>query len=377
MTSSLPVGLYVHYPWCVRKCPYCDFNSYPVKNRSASEENSYVNALLSEFSLYEKYLESRSLISVYFGGGTPSLFSPRDMGKVIDRISPYLTENTEISMEANPGTVNLDNLKDYRSIGVNRISIGVQSFNDTSLKALGRIHNSKEAVLCCENVIKAGFDNFNIDIMHGLPKQNVAMAIEDINRAVDLGCNHMSWYELTIEEDTAFGLNPPVLPSEDALSDIEEQGFNLLSEKGFSRYEVSGFTKDRRCIHNQNYWYFGDYIGIGAGAHSKLKLEDDTFRKANNEVPSEYISQIKTGALDLRNVDSEDLPFEFMLNRLRIFDDIGYDEFEQTTGLSFETVKEKLEEAQALGLLEMNHDFYRLTSKGKWMLNDILEMFLD
>ncbi len=376
MSSVLPIGLYVHYPWCVRKCPYCDFNSYPIKERSCSEDK-YVKALLSDFASFEEYLNGRSLLSVYFGGGTPSLFSPAEMKKVIKRISPHLTEQTEISMEANPGTVDLDLLKEYRDIGVNRISIGVQSFNDVSLKLLGRIHSSKDAVVCCENVIKAGFDNFNIDIMHGLPKQNVSMALEDISRAVDLGCNHLSWYELTIEEDTAFGLNPPVLPSEDALSEIEERGFELLANKGFNRYEVSGYTKDRRCLHNQNYWYFGDYIGIGAGAHSKLKIGDDTFRNANPEIPSEYISKVLNTPLELSRVNPEDLPFEFMLNRLRIFDDIKYSEFETATGLSFETVREKLEESQSLGLLIMEKESYRLTEKGRWMLNDILEMFLD
>lgn len=376
MSSELPVGLYVHYPWCVRKCPYCDFNSYPIKERNCTEDK-YVQALLSDFSSFEEYLNGRSLLSVYFGGGTPSLFSPSEMEKIIKRISPYLTDKTEISMEANPGTVDLDLLKKYRGIGVNRISIGVQSFNDVSLKLLGRIHSSKDAVVCCENVISAGFDNFNIDIMHGLPKQTVSMALDDINRAVDLGCNHLSWYELTIEEDTAFGLNPPVLPSEDALSEIEERGFELLDSKGFNRYEVSGYTKDRRCLHNQNYWYFGDYIGIGAGAHSKLKIGDDTFRNANPEIPSEYISKVLNTPLELSRVNPEDLPFEFMLNRLRIFDDIKYSEFETATGLSFETVREKLEESQSLGLLIMEKESYRLTEKGRWMLNDILEMFLD
>lgn len=376
MTATLPIGLYVHYPWCVRKCPYCDFNSYPLKERSCTED-SYLDALLSDFSSFEKYMEGRSFVSVYFGGGTPSLFSPKNMEKVLKRISSYISDSTEISMEANPGTVDLELLKSYLSIGVNRISVGVQSFNDLSLKSLGRIHNSKDAVSCCENVIKAGFKNFNIDLMHGLPRQTVQMALDDISQAVALGCNHMSWYELTIEEDTAFGSNPPVLPSEDTLSDIEEKGFELLLENGFRRYEVSGFTKDKRCIHNQNYWYFGDYIGIGAGAHSKLKIGDDTFRNANLEIPSEYISQIKNNSLKLTRVNADALPFEFMLNRLRIFDDVKTGEFESATGLLFDVVRDKLEKASGLGLLEMNRDYYKLTEKGRWMLNDILEMFLD
>ncbi len=375
MSDFLPIGLYIHYPWCIRKCPYCDFNSFPIKGRKCTD-NVYVEALIKEFSNFEQYLQGRFLLSVYFGGGTPSLFAPKEMQKILDRISPYLNKDTEISMEANPGTVNLELLKDYRSLGVNRISIGVQSFDDRCLKSLGRIHNSQDAVLCCKNVIDAGFDNFNIDIMHGLPGQNVNLAMQDLKKAVDLCCNHLSWYELTIEEDTAFGAHPPVLPSEDTLSDIEEAGFDFLFKKGFSRYEVSGFTKDRRCIHNQNYWYFGDYLGIGAGAHSKLKIGEKTYRKANCEEPLDYVSQINENRLSLNEVEPKNLPFEFMLNRLRIFDDIKYGEFEKTTSMSFEVVKNKLESASQLGLLKMHPDCYRLTEKGKWMLNDILEMFL-
>lgn len=375
MSEKLPIGLYIHYPWCIRKCPYCDFNSYPKKNSSCSDEG-YLDTLLSDFENSKDYIDSRKFLSVYIGGGTPSLFSPFLMEKIFKTISPYIDENTEISMEANPGTVTLDLLKDYKSIGLNRISLGVQSFNDNSLKALGRIHDSKTAIESCQNVIKAGFTNFNIDIMHGLPHQNTAKALDDLKQAFLLGCNHLSWYELTLEEDTYFGEHPPVLPKEDDLADIEESGFSLIEQAGFKRYEVSGYTKDKRCLHNQNYWMFGDYLGIGAGAHSKIRLNNTTYRRANEQKPLDYRKQIEHKDALFLEVDKDNLPFEFMLNRLRIFDPIRFDEFEKTTGLDFDLVKSKLEDSKNLGLLEFTKDTYYLTQKGKWMLNDILEMFL-
>lgn len=374
MIDLLPVSLYIHYPWCIRKCPYCDFNSYP-KNKSVCTDESYLNALILDFKQNINLISNRKFNAVYFGGGTPSLFSPKLMEKLMHEISPYCEENCEISMEANPGTVSLETLKDYRSLGVNRISLGVQSFDDRELKLLGRIHDSKAAIEACNNVIKAGFDNFNIDIMHGLPEQTTQKALADIKIAASLGCNHLSWYELTLEEDTYFGSHPPKLPNEDNLADIEEQGFVLLKELGFNRYEVSGYTKDRRCQNNLNYWFFYDYFGIGAGAHSKIQIGDKTCRRGNPQKPSSYIEEVKTKK-QLFEVKKSDLPFEFMLNRLRVFDETKYDEFETTTRLNFSTVKDKLEKAKGEGLLRFSDTGYALTDKGRWMLNDILELFL-
>lgn len=374
MIDLLPVSLYIHYPWCIRKCPYCDFNSYP-KNKSVCTDESYLNALILDFKQNINLISNRKFNAVYFGGGTPSLFSPKLMEKLMHEISPYCEENCEISMEANPGTVSLETLKDYRSLGVNRISLGVQSFDDRELKLLGRIHDSKAAIEACNNVIKAGFDNFNIDIMHGLPEQTTQKALADIKIAASLGCNHLSWYELTLEEDTYFGSHPPKLPNEDNLADIEEQGFVLLKELGFNRYEVSGYTKDRRCQNNLNYWFFYDYFGIGAGAHSKIQIGDKTCRRGNPQKPSSYIEEVKTKK-QLFEVKKSDLPFEFMLNRLRVFDETKYDEFENTTRLNFSTVKDKLEKAKGEGLLRFSDTGYALTDKGRWMLNDILELFL-
>ena len=375
MIDLLPVSLYIHYPWCIRKCPYCDFNSYP-KNKSVCTDESYLNALILDFKQNINLISNRKFNAVYFGGGTPSLFSPKLMEKLMHEISPYCEENCEISMEANPGTVSLETLKDYRSLGVNRISLGVQSFDDRELKLLGRIHDSKAAIEACNNVIKAGFDNFNIDIMHGLPEQTTQKALADIKIAASLGCNHLSWYELTLEEDTYFGSNPPKLPNEDNLADIEEQGFVLLKELGFNRYEVSGYTKDRRCQNNLNYWFFYDYFGIGAGAHSKIQIGDKTCRRGNPQKPSSYIEEVKNKKNNFFEVKKSDLPFEFMLNRLRVFDETKYDEFETTTRLNFSTVKDKLEKAKDDGLLQFSDTGYALTDKGRWMLNDILELFL-
>lgn len=375
MIDLLPVSLYIHYPWCIRKCPYCDFNSYP-KNKSVCTDESYLNALILDFKQNINLISNRKFNAVYFGGGTPSLFSPKLMEKLMHEISPYCEENCEISMEANPGTVSLETLKDYRSLGVNRISLGVQSFDDRELKLLGRIHDSKAAIEACNNVIKAGFDNFNIDIMHGLPEQTTQKALADIKIAASLGCNHLSWYELTLEEDTYFGSHPPKLPNEDNLADIEDQGFVLLKELGFNRYEVSGYTKDRRCQNNLNYWFFYDYFGIGAGAHSKIQIGDKTCRRGNPQKPSSYIEEVKNKKINFFEVKKSDLPFEFMLNRLRVFDETKYDEFENTTRLNFSTVKDKLEKAKCEGLLRFSDTGYALTDKGRWMLNDILELFL-
>ena len=375
MIDLLPVSLYIHYPWCIRKCPYCDFNSYP-KNKSVCTDESYLNALVLDFKQNINLISNRKFNAVYFGGGTPSLFSPKLMEKLMHEISPYCEENCEISMEANPGTVSLETLKDYRSLGVNRISLGVQSFDDRELKLLGRIHDSKAAIEACNNVIKAGFDNFNIDIMHGLPEQTTQKALADIKIAASLGCNHLSWYELTLEEDTYFGSHPPKLPNEDNLADIEDQGFVLLKELGFNRYEVSGYTKDRRCQNNLNYWFFYDYFGIGAGAHSKIQIGDKTCRRGNPQKPSSYIEEVKNKKNNFFEVKKSDLPFEFMLNRLRVFDETKYDEFENTTRLNFSTVKDKLEKAKGEGLLRFSDTGYALTDKGRWMLNDILELFL-
>lgn len=369
----LPLSLYIHYPWCRRKCPYCDFNSYVKPDVQALDE-SYLEALLADYESLKPYVDKRNFISIYFGGGTPSLFAPKLMGKLLESLADKISATTEISMEANPGTVDYKMLCEYRALGVNRLSLGVQSFNDHSLKRLGRIHNAETAKEACKLALKAGFDNFNIDIMHGLPDQSVKEAMDDLNIAVGLGCEHLSWYELTLEEDTLFGKHPPCLPDEEILADIEEAGFIFLDKQGFKRYEISGFFKNKPCRHNLNYWYFYDYAGIGAGAHSKFFINNNTYRRSNIEDPKAFIEGKNN---DVYLVPAEDVPFEFMLNRLRIFNRIDLDEFTQTTALDKEIILPKLRDAQKLGLLDFDKNSYFLTSFGKRMLNDILELFLD
>lgn len=371
----LPISLYIHYPYCIRKCPYCDFNSYK-KSSDVAIDDTYADYLLREFDRYKDKLDGRKFSSVYFGGGTPTLFPERCFCKILKKIEPYLLEGCEISTEANPGTVNALQLTNLRQMGINRISLGVQSFNDSSLKVLNRIHDGATALKAIEFIKDAGFDNFNIDLMHSLPMQTESMALDDLKKAVESGATHISFYELTIEEGTAFGDNPPELLDEDQMAQIEFSGFEFLEKSGFEHYEVSAFTKGHRCVHNLNYWLFNDYLGIGAGAHSKITLDKTIYRRANEQRVSDYFRSLDENLDNMNVVSAQDLPFEFMLNRLRVFDSINFSEFEQTTGLEFNCVKNKLQKASQKGLLEFTEKGFFLTSFGRIMLNDVLELFL-
>ena len=366
-------GLYIHYPFCLRKCPYCDFNSY-AKGRNENQDELYFLRLKEDFSSWMPKVKDRKFISVFIGGGTPSLCAPGLIGDFIDFIAPFLTKDCEITIEANPGTVELNKLKDFKTAGVNRLSLGVQSFNDVLLKRIGRIHDAATAKKACSDADKCGFSAFNIDLMHGLPGQSLEEALSDIKTAAAFNCTHLSWYELTIEEDTYFGTHTPILPSEDELYAIEEKGFPLLNSLGFNRYEVSAFTRDKHCVHNENYWRFGDYVGIGAGAHSKFFDGNKTIRKACPALPSDYL---KGDFGKFYTVDETDIPFEYMLNRLRLFNDIKTFEYKLHTGQDFSLVKHVLDKAAALSLIEFKDDeTYCVTAYGRQMLNDILEMFL-
>lgn len=371
----LPVSLYIHYPFCIRKCPYCDFNSYK-KISDVDIDDKYADYLIREFDSYADKLGGRKFSSVYFGGGTPTLFPERCFEKILKKIEPFLLDGCEISTEANPGTVNASQLLNLRQMGVNRISLGVQSFNDVSLKVLNRIHDGKTALKAVDLIKNAGFENFNIDLMHSLPMQTEKMALDDLFKAVNSGATHISFYELTIEEGTAFGDNPPELLDEDLMAQIEFEGFEFLEKSGFEHYEVSAFTRGHRCVHNLNYWLFNDYLGIGAGAHSKLTIDNVIYRRANEQKVQDYFSALDKKIDNLKLVNSEDLPFEFMLNRLRVFDFIEFSEFERTTKLSFDCVKEKLQTAAQKGLLEFTDTGFFLTDFGRIMLNDVLELFL-
>lgn len=366
-------GLYIHYPFCLRKCPYCDFNSY-ARGRNENQDELYFLRLKEDFSSWMPKVKDRKFISVFIGGGTPSLCAPGLIGDFIDFIAPFLTKDCEITIEANPGTVELNKLKDFKTAGVNRLSLGVQSFNDVLLKRIGRIHDAATAKKACSDADKCGFSAFNIDLMHGLPGQSLEEALSDIKTAAAFNCTHLSWYELTVEEDTYFGTHTPILPSEDELYAIEEKGFPLLNSLGFNRYEVSAFTRDKHCVHNENYWRFGDYVGIGAGAHSKFFDGNKTIRKACPALPSDYLN----GDFGkFYTVDETDIPFEYMLNRLRLFNDIKTFEYKLHTGQDFSLVKHVLDKAAALSLIEFKDDeTYCVTAYGRQMLNDVLEMFL-
>jgi putative oxygen-independent coproporphyrinogen III oxidase len=371
--TPLPAGLYVHYPFCVRKCPYCDFFSLP-EGPCRSRDRAYLKALCDDFDNQLGYLNGRKLQSVYLGGGTPSLCDPEFTGMLIEHVRPHLSDGCEISMEANPGTTDRAKLEDFLEAGVNRLSLGVQSFDDRMLKALGRIHNGAQARRAVEDALEAGFTNLNLDIMHGLPGQDPEMALSDLRTACSYPATHLSWYELTIEEGTRFGEHPPKLPDEDDLADIEEKGFPFLASSGFERYEVSAFARNGiKCLHNCNYWLFGDYLGIGAGASGKVFVDGRTLRRACPEDPQAFVEGRRG---DYEEVPARELPFEFMLNRLRLYGDVGAPEFEKSTGLPFETIRAELEKAAELKCIELEGRTFRLTAFGRLMLNDVLELFL-
>lgn len=371
--TPLDLSLYVHYPFCVRKCPYCDFFS---KARGACRERDlrYLKALCDDFDDQLTYINGRRIKSVYFGGGTPSLCDPDLIGAFLEHIKAYLTPSCEISMEANPGTTERSRFEGYLDAGINRLSIGVQSFDDGMLKKIGRIHTGAQAMSAVEEALGSGFRNVNLDIMHGLPGQSAAMALNDLKIAFSYDITHLSWYELTIEEGTAFGRKPPCLPSEKTLSETEKRGFSYLRSHGFERYEVSAFARNGiKCVHNCNYWLFGDYLGIGAGASGKIFMDGRTLRRACPEDPEAFIEGRRGEYLE---VPADEIPFEYMLNRLRLYGSIGTAEFERSTGLSFETIRVKLAKAEELKCVELGNGKYTLTDFGRRMLNDVLELFL-
>ncbi len=371
--TPLPLALYVHYPWCVRKCPYCDFFSKAC-GRDRSRDERYFRALLEDYEAQRRYLCGRKILSVYFGGGTPSLCPPDLIGDFLSKIRPDLTADCEISMEANPGTVDKKSLELFKQAGVNRLSLGVQSFDDESLKALGRIHDGAQARQALEAAFAAGFLNVNCDIMHGLPGQDVRRALDDLKIACSYPLTHLSWYELTLEEGTPFGFRPPVLPDEDTLADIEELGFLVMSDHGFAHYEVSAFARNGlKCAHNLNYWRFGDYLGLGAGASGKVFFKGRTLRRACPEDPEAYI-QGSRGAY--HETAKHSLPFEFMLNRLRLFEDFKKSDFEKAAALPFFAVEGTLRQCEEEGLITLHEDSVAVTAFGRRMLNDVLEKFL-
>lgn len=373
-----PLALYIHIPWCVRKCPYCDFNSHAAGPSLPEEE--YVDALLADLDQDLGHVHGRELTSIFFGGGTPSLFSAKALGRLLQGVQqrvPFASD-IEITLEANPGTFEQAKFRDYRSLGINRLSIGVQSFQEAKLKALGRIHNGDEAIRAADMARAAGFDNFNLDLMHGLPEQSIEDALYDLRTAIAQGPTHLSWYQLTMEPNTVFWSQPPQLPEDDLLWDIQEAGQALLAAEGYAQYEVSAYARTgRQARHNLNYWSFGDFLGIGAGAHAKLSAPDGRIvRSWKTRLPKDYLDPAKAFQAGERVLDAEELPFEFLMNVLRLTEGAPAALFEQRTGLPLASLEQARREAEARQLLQSDPQRLVATREGQLFLNDLLQHFL-
>jgi putative oxygen-independent coproporphyrinogen III oxidase len=382
--SAPPLSLYVHIPWCVKKCPYCDFNSHA--REGAMPVDAYVDALGrdldADLARFGEAVAGREIVSVFFGGGTPSLFAPDAIAKIIGRASEKLAfrNGIEITMETNPGTVEHGRFDEYRRAGVTRISFGVQSFDDDKLRRLGRIHSAAEAERAIKTAQDAGYDNVNLDLMYALPEQTLAGAMDDIERAIALAPAHVSHYQLTLEPNTLFAAKPPPLPDVDAAWDMQEACQARLAEAGYAQYEVSAYAaRERRCAHNLNYWMFGDYLGVGAGAHGKISAADGAVvRSAKVKLPRSYLDRAARGeAFGTRDrVATAQLPFEFMLNALRLNDGVPLAAFERSTGVSRADIAAPLAEARERGWLEAEPDRLRPSEDGRRFLNDLIALFL-
>jgi oxygen-independent coproporphyrinogen-3 oxidase len=414
LTALPPLSLYIHMPWCVRKCPYCDFNSHQVKSAVASatqapigvtalhplgtrfpiageglgkpgnalsqEEQRYIDALIADLDVTLPKVWGRRVHTIFFGGGTPSLFSSAGIDAILAAVRARLPveADAEITLEANPGTFEADKFKGYRDAGVNRLSIGIQSFNAKHLTALGRVHNDTEAKRAIE-IAQANFDNINLDIMFALPSQTLAECEQDVETALSFGTNHLSIYHLTLEPNTQFHRFPPALPDDELAADMQETIFSKLSAAGYQHYETSAYAKaGKRCRHNLNYWRFGDYIGIGAGAHGKISFPDRITREARYKQPNAFMEKAMLGDAiqDASTIGPAELPFEFMLNALRLTAGFPVALFTERTGLPINKISCELDAAEAIGLITRDHLHIKPTPKGGLFLNDLLQMFL-
>lgn len=376
MVELPPLSLYIHIPWCVQKCPYCDFNSHALKGEVPHEE--YVRHLLADLDNDVALTAGREVSTIFIGGGTPSLLSSEAMQLLLDGVRARLplATDAEITMEANPGTVEADRFSGYQRAGVNRISIGVQSFSPQKLQRLGRIHGPEEATRAAHLAAGLGLRSFNLDLMHGLPDQSLAEALDDLKQAIALNPPHLSWYQLTIEPNTLFGSRPPVLPDDDSLWDIFEQGDALLRAAGYQQYETSAYAKPGyRCEHNLNYWRFGDYLGVGCGAHGKLTQPDGTIlRTVKTRHPRGFMAgnyQEKQFA-----VADHDKPFEYFMNRFRLLEAMPRDEFSRYTGLPVAMIRPQIDRALEKGYITESEQSWQITEQGKLFLNSLLELFL-
>ena len=388
LLNNLPLALYIHLPWCIRKCPYCDFNSHEIKDGSFPEKD-YIEAIIRDLKFSAGQFRAREIISIFFGGGTPSVISANGIGMILEAVNAIsaLSADTEITLEANPGAVDSRRFAAYRRLGVNRLSIGVQSFSDDKLAAIGRIHNGNDALAAFETAVSAGFSNINIDLMYGLPGQTTEDALSDLARAVSLDPTHVSWYQLTIEPNTVFYSKPPTLPDDDLTWQMQTCGQDYLARHRYRQYEISAWSRENHeCLHNTNYWQFGDYIGIGAGAHSKitarndaggLSLQTTVTRQSRLRSPASYIRNAGTASViaDHKTLAKEDCILEFMLNALRMNEGVPQDYFSERTGLSSDAIYKQVESARNDGLLEDGQELIKATRKGTRYLNDLLQYF--
>ena len=378
--AVIPLSLYIHMPWCVRKCPYCDFNSHAVPDGELSLEleQEYLHALVEDFKTQVDFAQGRQINSVFIGGGTPSLISAQGYQWLFDQLQAIIpfAEGCEITLEANPGTVEHDPFAGYLQAGINRLSIGVQSFNTDHLKRLGRIHSNEDAISAIGLAREAGFRRINVDLMHGLPEQTLDQALHDLKLAVENGATHISWYQLTIEPNTVFFRTQPILPVDDVLEDIQEQGEIYLKAQGFINYEVSAWRKELPSAHNLNYWQFGDYLAIGAGAHGKVTQPDGVYRFQKTRLPKDYLAKVPAEHLQFKRIEAEEMPFEFMMNALRLNQGVEAKFYIERTGQSLDTLQDLLSSLRKRKLMIDDQNRLACTEQGHIFLNSVLEEFL-
>lgn len=378
--AAIPLSLYIHMPWCVRKCPYCDFNSHAVPDGKLSLdlEQEYLHALVEDFKTQLDFAQGRQIHSVFIGGGTPSLISAQGYQWLFSQLKALLPfeEGCEITLEANPGTVEHDPFAGYLAAGINRLSIGVQSFNTEHLKKLGRIHSNEDAISAIAHAKEAGFERINVDLMHGLPEQTLEQALNDLKLAVENGATHISWYQLTIEPNTVFFRTQPILPVDDVLEDIQEQGEAYLKAQGFINYEVSAWRKELPSAHNLNYWQFGDYLSIGAGAHGKVTQADGIYRFQKTRLPKDYLAKVPAEHLQFKRIEAKDMPFEFMMNALRLNNGVTAKFYAERTGLSLDGLNALLTSLRQRKLMVEDPERLACTEQGHVFLNSVLEEFL-
>lgn len=379
MLELPPLSLYIHVPWCIRKCPYCDFNSHEFQG--SLPERDYVDALCSDLDSELSRVNGRTLQSIFIGGGTPSLLGADSYARLLDHVAQRigLNDDAEVTMEANPGTAEAERFAGFRKAGINRLSLGIQSFADQQLSRLGRIHDSEQARRAIGIARDAGFENFNLDLMHGLPEQTVSAALGDLNGALEFEPNHVSWYQLTIEPNTVFYRRPPPLPADELVSEMQQEGQQLLREHGLQQYEVSAYARPgKSSVHNLNYWRFGDYLGIGAGAHGKLTDPENNaiLRTRKKKQPGHYLQSNLERTSECKAISEEDKPLEFLLNALRLREGFTIQQFESRTGLAFSVIGKRVEYLQSKLLLEVDGDRISTSTRGYQLLNSVLEEFL-